>query len=86
MYGRKVEIVSDNQEIIEKVNYALLNKNEFMKVKKPEKITECTACKQKGCITNYLCHTAPVENALSIIKSRSILSAVKARNISAISK
>lgn len=86
MYGRKVEIVSDNQEIIEKVNYALLNKNEFMKVKKPEKITECTACKQKGCITNYLCHTAPVENALSIIKSGSILSAVKARNISAISK
>lgn len=82
-YGRKVEIVSDNQEIIEKVKYALSNKNEFMNVDRPEKITECTACKQKGCITKYLCHTAPVENALSIINSGSILSAVKARNISA---
>lgn len=83
MHGRKVEIVSDNQEIIEKVNYALSNKNEFINVERPGKITECTACKQKGCITKYLCHTAPVENALSIIKSGSILSAVKARNISA---
>jgi hypothetical protein len=83
LYGRKVEIVSDNKEIMEKVNYALSNKNEFMKVEKPEKLTECTACKQKGCITKYLCHTAPVENALSIIKSGSILSAVKARNVSA---
>jgi hypothetical protein len=83
LYGRKVEIVSDNQEIMEKVNYALLNKNEFVNVEKPEKITECTACKQKGCMTKYICHTAPVENALSIIKSGSILSAVKARKISA---
>ena len=83
LYGRKVEFVSDNQEIIEKINYALSNKNEFINVEKPEKITECTACKQKGCVTKYLCHTAPFENALSIIKSGSILSAVKARNISA---
>jgi hypothetical protein len=83
LYERKVEIVSDNQEIIEKVNYALSNKNEFVNIEKPEKITECTACKQKGCMTKYLCHTAPVENALSIINSGSILSAVKARKLSA---
>ncbi|MDT8718445.1 phosphate ABC transporter ATPase [Clostridium sp. 19966] len=83
LQGRKVEIVSDSEEIIEKVNYALSNKNEFNNIEKPEKITECTACKQKGCITKYLCHTASVENAVSIIKSGSILSAVRARNISA---
>ena len=82
LHGRKVEFISDNEEIIEKINYALFNKNEFIKVERPEKLTECTACKQKGCITKYLCHTAPLENALSIIKSGSILSAVKARNLS----
>jgi len=82
-HGRKVEFISDNQEIIEKVNYALENKEEFINIEKPEKITECTACKQKGCITKYLCHTAPIENALSIIRNGSILSAVKARNLSA---
>ena len=82
LHGRKVEFISDNEEIIEKINYALFNKNEFINVERPEKLTECTACKQKGCITKYLCHTAPLENALSIIKSGSILSAVKARNLS----
>lgn len=82
-HGRKVEFICDNEEIIEKVNYALCNKDEFKDVHRPEKITECTACKQKGCITKYLCHTAPFENALSIIKGGSILSAVKARNVPA---
>jgi hypothetical protein len=82
-HGRAVEIFSDNQEIMRKVNYALTNKNKFIYIERPEKITECTACKQKGCITKYLCHTASVENALSIIKGGNILSAVKARNIPA---
>lgn len=79
-YGRTAEIVSDNQEIIKNVNYALENKNKFINVSRPQKITECTACKQKGCITKFLCQTAPVENALLIIKGGSILSSVKARN------
>lgn len=83
LYEREVEIVSDIQQIKEKITYALSNKKEFLKIEKPEKITECTACKQKGCLTKYICHTAPVENAVSIFKSGSILSAVKARNISA---
>ena len=82
LYGRKVEIISDIEEIKEKINYALSKKNEFINIEKPQKITECTACKQKWCLTEYLCHTASVENAISILKSGSILSAVKARNIS----
>jgi hypothetical protein len=80
-HDRKVEIVSDNHGIMEKVNYALANRDKFINIPRPEKITECTTCKQKGCITKYLCHTASLENALSIIKVGSILSAVKARNI-----
>ena len=83
LHGREVEIVSDSQQIKEKINDALSNKKNFINIEKPEKITECTACKQKGCLTKYLCHTAPVENAVSIFKGGSILSAVKARNLSA---
>ena len=83
LHEREVEIVSDSQQIKEKINDALSNKEEFINIEKPEKITECTACKQKGCLTKYLCHTAPVENAVSIFKGGSILSAVKARNLSA---
>ena len=83
LHGREVEIVSDSQQIKEKINDTLSNKKNFINIEKPEKITECTACKQKGCLTKYLCHTAPVENAVSIFKGGSILSAVKARNLSA---
>ncbi|WP_297523380.1 hypothetical protein [uncultured Clostridium sp.] len=83
LYGRKVEIVSEVKAIKEKVSHALMNKKSFINIEKPEKITECTACKQKGCLTRYLCHTAPVENAMSIFKSGTILSAVKARNLPA---
>lgn len=81
-HGRAVEVESDNEEILEKINHALANKNKFNDIERPKKITECTACKHKGCMTKYLCHTAPLENAMSIIKGGSILSAVKARNIS----
>ena len=40
-------------------------------------------CLHKGCKTKYLCHTASIENAISIINCGSILSAVKARDIAA---
>ena len=35
LYGRKVEIISDIEEIKEKINYALLKKNEFINIEKP---------------------------------------------------
>ena len=44
----------------------------------PEKITECTACKQKGCLTEFVCHTTSIENAKSILACGKILSAIKA--------
>lgn len=43
----------------------------------PTKITECIACKQKGCFTDHVCHTASIENAKSIILSGKLLSATK---------
>lgn len=82
-HGRTTEFTSDIKEIIDKINQVLENKNLFINIERPTKITQCTACKQKGCLTKYVCHTASLENALSIIKGGSILSAVKARNLPA---
>ena len=79
-YNRKTEIICDNDEIMQAVNNALANPKLFLSVEKPSIITECTACKQKGCLTDYLCHTSSIEDAKSIIKCGKILSAVKARN------
>lgn len=46
---------------------------------RPSKITECTACHHKGCLTEFLCHTAPLESAIEILKSGQLLSARKIR-------
>lgn len=43
------------------------------RVNVPKKITEYVACpKYKGCMTDYVCHTSPVENAVSIFKCGSL--------------
>ena len=55
-----------------------------MKTSRPKLITECRACPyRKGCVTDYVCHTTSVDNAKKIFETGKLLSAVKARNISA---
>ena len=50
----------------------------------PEKITECTACpKYEGCMTDLVCHTSSLKDAISILECGRILSAVLARKKSA---
>ncbi|MCL2517517.1 MAG: hypothetical protein FWF15_03030 [Oscillospiraceae bacterium] len=44
----------------------------------PAKITECTYCRHHGCLTEFVCHTAMLENAVKILKCGKLLSAVKA--------
>jgi len=82
-HNRKVAIWCSEQSIEERIKEALLNQVVFERVILPSKITECTACKQEGCLTKFLCHTASIENAISIIKGGSILSAVNARKLPA---
>ena len=54
------------------------------RVKTPEKIEECTACPSfKGYMTDLVCHTTSVDNAIKILKCGSLLSPVRARNMSA---
>ena len=78
-HNRKTEIICDNLKIMQTVNNALANPEYYLSIPKPSVITECTACKQKGCLTDYLCHTSSIEDAKSIFKCGKILSAVNAR-------
>lgn len=83
-YGRSVTIKSDDAKVLAKIYENLDKKEVYQEVRRPEKITECTACPQrKGCMTEFVCHTAPTENAKGILRSGKLLSAVKARGISA---
>jgi len=80
--GRDCEF--EGEEIIVSKIEAALNKTDNKRVEVPAKITECTACpKYKGCMTDLVCHTSPIESAVEIIKCGALLSSVKARNESA---
>jgi hypothetical protein len=78
-YNRETNIICENINITKKINYAIKNPEQYLHVNVPKKITECIACNQKGCLTDYLCHTASIEDAKSIFNRGKILSAVKAR-------
>ena len=77
-HGRETEIVCEDDKILTAVNYAIAHPQKFAAVSLPGKITECTACKQKGCLTKFVCHTASAESAVNIFSGGKLLSAVKA--------
>lgn len=80
--GRDCEITADRQDILDYVRKEIRNPDKYRDVRRPEVIRECTACTARGgCMTDLVCHTAPLENALSIIKSGSLLSAVNVRKL-----
>jgi len=77
MHGRQTEIVCDDAGIMLAVNDAIAHPETVADAVTPEKITECTACKQKGCLTEFVCHTAEIENAKKILSGGKLLSALK---------
>lgn len=81
-HGRKTEIICEDKNILRAVHYAIANPEYFLAVPKPNliKVPACTACRKKGCLTDYLCHTTEIENAKSILKYGKLLSAVKAKS------
>lgn len=82
-YGRESEIEAD-QHIIEAINTYRKERRDGARIEAPLKITECTACPTfKGCLTEFVCHTSSVENAIKIVQSGSLLSPVIARNMPA---
>ena len=55
-----------------------------VRIPPPAKIEECTACPgYRGCMTDYVCHTSSVENAMKIFRCGRLLSPVLARKKSA---
>ena len=81
-HGRKCRIECEDEELLEKVGTALREPKEYRDVPRPALLTECTACPQrKGCVTEFVCHTASPENAEKIFASGKLLSAIKARGI-----
>ena len=80
--GRDCEITADRQDILEYVRKEIQRPDKYRDVRRPEIIRECTACAARGgCMTDLVCHTAPLENAISIIKCGALLSAVNARKL-----
>ena len=81
--GRTCEIEAE-KEIIAAIECYRSIYDQGKRIQPPQKIEECTACPTyKGCMTDYVCHTSPVENALKILACGKLLSPVLARGISA---
>ena len=82
-HGRECTIECEDPDILTEVNHALQNRETYRNVPRPGLITECTACPhRKGCMTEFVCHTTSPENARKILECGSLLSAIKARNVS----
>ena len=81
--GRNCEIEA-KKEIIDAIEHYRPTYDLGIRIQPPLKIEECTACPgYKGCMTDYVCHTSPVENAIRIIECGSLLSPVRVRKMSA---
>ena len=80
--GRQCKIEAEKQ-IIKAIEKFRRN-GDKVRIAPPEIIRECTACpKYKGCMTDLVCHTSPVENAVKILNCGSLLSPVLARGMTA---
>lgn len=81
-YGRTCDIECDNEDTLRTVLDGIERKETFLSVPRPKLLTECTACPyRKGCVTDFVCHTTSVDNAIKIFECGKLLSALNARQI-----
>ncbi len=81
-HGRKCDIECDNSDLLDTINAKILDRDNYINTPRPELITECTACPyRKGCVTEFVCHTTSLENAIKIFESGKLLSALNARKV-----
>lgn len=81
--GRECSVDADDRVIHAIEEYRVLYEK-GVRIPPPDKIMECTACpRYKGCMTDMVCHTSPLENAVKILDCGSLLSPVLARGIPA---
>lgn len=81
-YGRTCEIECDDKRTLCVILDAVKQKERYLSVPRPKLLTECTACPyRRGCVTEYVCHTTSIENAIKIFACGKLLSARNARNV-----
>lgn len=82
-YGRECKIECENKKLMSQITEKIMDQDRYLAAPRPERITECTACPyRKGCMTDFVCHTTSVENAIKIFLTGKLLSAVNVRNVS----
>ena len=82
--AQPISTVFLEKDIIDALNRYRQIYQSGVRIAPPEKIEECTACpKYKGCMTDFVCHTTSVDNAIKILDCGSLLSPVLARRMSA---
>lgn len=80
-YGRECKIECKDSNLLGLINKKIKEKN-YLNTPRPKLLTECTACPyRKGCVTEYVCHTTSVDNAIKIFECGKLLSALNARNV-----
>ena len=81
-YGRECVIECEDSNVLKLVNEGIAHKEMYLSTPRPKLLTECTACPyRKGCVTDYVCHTTSVENAIKIFECGKLLSALNARKV-----
>ena len=81
--GRTCKLEAEKR-IIDAIERYKPTYDQGIRIRPPHKIEECTACPGfKGCMTDFVCHTTSVENAVKIFECGKLLSPVRARNMSA---
>lgn len=81
-YGRECSIECENTDLLNRINGQIKKKELYLSAPRPELLTECTACPyRKGCVTDYVCHTTSLDNAIKIFECGRLLSAVRARQV-----
>ena len=81
-YGRECVIECEDSNVLKLVNEGITHKEMYLSTPRPKLLTECTACPyRKGCVTDYVCHTTSVENAIKIFECGKLLSALNARKV-----
>ena len=81
-YDRECVIECEDSNVLNLVNESIKHKETYLNIPRPRLITECTACPyRKGCVTDYVCHTTSVDNAIKIFECGKLLSALNARKV-----
>ena len=81
-YGRTCHIECDNKNTLQTVLAGIAQKEAYLSAPRPKLLTECTACPyRKGCVTDFVCHTTSIDNAIKIFQCGKLLSALNARKV-----